>query len=269
MLVQATAPDKSRMQDSGTVDGLDQTDLPRRFSEAFIGSNPECSQPTKNHAFYVLQGSSTVDTLNQAKLACHFSEACISSNLDRSLPTTNFAFSTLQDSSTVDALNQTDLPRRFSEARISSFQIEADLAVTPRLFYVHGEALERFAQMTNWDYYEAVSRFQKVLDAAGEASVTALMATDWAELVCSTDGICWRQSKALGSSLRPGSAWLRSAQMTNWKSCITRLLPAIVRLSGGANTFKVTGQLQAPRAAALSSAAHGCRTSCKETDASL
>eukprot|EP00891_Asterochloris_glomerata_P007312 jgi/Astpho2/7312/e_gw1.00113.48.1_t len=73
----------------------------------------------------------------------------------------------LEDSSTVDALNQTDLPRRFSEARISSFQIEANLAVTPRLFYVHGEALERFAQMTNWDYYEAVSRFQKVLDAAG------------------------------------------------------------------------------------------------------
>ena len=79
----------------------------------------------------------------------------------------------LQDSSTVDALNQTDLPRRFSEARISSFQIEADLVVTPRLFYVHGEALERFAQMTNWDYYEAVSRFQKVLEAAGEASVWA------------------------------------------------------------------------------------------------
>ena len=92
----------------------------------------------------------------------------------------------LQDSSTVDALNQTDLPRRFSEARISSFQIEADLVVTPRLFYVHGEALERFAQMTNWDYYEAVSRFQKVLDAAGEATVWALDMTALGLAVCLT-----------------------------------------------------------------------------------
>ena len=90
------------------------------------------------------------------------------------ISSTTIAFSVLQDSSTVDALNHTDLPRRFSEARISSFQIEADLVVTPRLFYVYGEALERFAQMTNWDYYEAVSRFQKVLDAAGEAAAWAL-----------------------------------------------------------------------------------------------
>ena len=36
------------------------------------------------------------------------------------------------------------------------------------MFTVTGEAIERFAQMTNWDYYEAANRFQKVLEAAGE-----------------------------------------------------------------------------------------------------
>ena len=32
---------------------------------------------------------------------------------------------------------------------------------------VSGVALERFAAMTNWDYYEASLRFQKVLEVAG------------------------------------------------------------------------------------------------------
>jgi GTP-binding protein len=32
---------------------------------------------------------------------------------------------------------------------------------------MQGEAIERFAQMTNWDYYEAAKRFQKVLEASG------------------------------------------------------------------------------------------------------
>ena len=32
---------------------------------------------------------------------------------------------------------------------------------------LQGQAIERFAQMTNWDYYEAARRFQKVLEAAG------------------------------------------------------------------------------------------------------
>jgi len=37
----------------------------------------------------------------------------------------------------------------------------------PKYFYVEGDALQRFAQMTNWDYYEAVKRFQKVLSSSG------------------------------------------------------------------------------------------------------
>lgn len=35
------------------------------------------------------------------------------------------------------------------------------------VWFVEGVAIERAAQMTNWDYYEAVMRFQRVLDAMG------------------------------------------------------------------------------------------------------
>jgi GTPase len=30
-----------------------------------------------------------------------------------------------------------------------------------------GKAIEKVVLMTNWDYYEAVERFQRVLDATG------------------------------------------------------------------------------------------------------
>ena len=36
-----------------------------------------------------------------------------------------------------------------------------------RLFRVHGRALERTAQMTRWDYYQAMVRFRRILDAVG------------------------------------------------------------------------------------------------------
>eukprot|EP00879_Flechtneria_rotunda_P001326 GHRR01001476.1.p1 GENE.GHRR01001476.1~~GHRR01001476.1.p1 ORF type:complete len:621 (+),score=182.90 GHRR01001476.1:200-2062(+) len=69
------------------------------------------------------------------------------------------------------ALNVTKVPRHFApEARIDKFTIEADPNQLPggsRLFIVRGEAIERFAQMTNWDYYEAVKRFQRVLEVSG------------------------------------------------------------------------------------------------------
>ncbi|KAF8065613.1 OBGC1 [Scenedesmus sp. PABB004] len=78
-----------------------------------------------------------------------------------------------------NALNLTSVPRRFApEARIDKFTIESDPALLPggtRLFVVRGDAVERFAQMTNWDYYEAVKRFQRVLEVSGinEALVAA------------------------------------------------------------------------------------------------
>ncbi|PNH04577.1 GTPase obg [Tetrabaena socialis] len=67
------------------------------------------------------------------------------------------------------ALNQTKLPAR-KETRIDDFKIyieEGSGLDAPRVFYVEGEGIEKFAQMTNWDYYEAVRRFQRVLDVSG------------------------------------------------------------------------------------------------------
>lgn len=70
-----------------------------------------------------------------------------------------------------NALNLTKVPRRFApEVRIDKFEVDPDPQLLPggtRLFYVRGEAIERFAQMTNWDYYEAVKRFQRVLEVSG------------------------------------------------------------------------------------------------------
>lgn len=73
-----------------------------------------------------------------------------------------------EERATTSAVNQTELPKRRSEARIDNFLIELDVDDSAqRVFTVTGEAIERFAQMTNWDYYEAANRFQKVLEAAG------------------------------------------------------------------------------------------------------
>lgn len=63
--------------------------------------------------------------------------------------------------------------KRDNQARIGEFTIEADLA-GPRVWIVRGAAIERFAQMTDWGYYEAARRFQRVLVAAGiDSALTA------------------------------------------------------------------------------------------------
>ncbi|KAG2433016.1 hypothetical protein HXX76_008743 [Chlamydomonas incerta] len=70
-----------------------------------------------------------------------------------------------------NALNQTAVARR--EVRIDDFTVlmedlpPGSASTAPRVFYVEGEGIERFAQMTNWDYYEAVKRFQRVLAVSG------------------------------------------------------------------------------------------------------
>lgn len=61
------------------------------------------------------------------------------------------------------------------DARLDDFDISleddggggAAAAAGSRTFYVSGAAIERFTAMTNWDYYEAVRRFHKVLDVSG------------------------------------------------------------------------------------------------------
>lgn len=66
-----------------------------------------------------------------------------------------------------DAVNQQEKARTEADAaRLDEFSVEADLA-EDRTWFVRGPALERFAQMTNWDFFEAVLRFQRVLKACG------------------------------------------------------------------------------------------------------
>jgi GTP-binding protein len=56
-------------------------------------------------------------------------------------------------------------PRRAAEsAEVSDFTVEESARGVWR---VRGAALERFVQMTNWDYYESAKRFQAVMGAAG------------------------------------------------------------------------------------------------------
>ncbi|KAG2448709.1 hypothetical protein HYH02_006065 [Chlamydomonas schloesseri] len=70
-----------------------------------------------------------------------------------------------------NALNQTAVQRR--DVRIDDFTVlledlpPGSPSTAPRVFFVEGEGIERFAQMTNWDYYEAVKRFQRVLEVSG------------------------------------------------------------------------------------------------------
>ena len=47
------------------------------------------------------------------------------------------------------------------EKAFQVFQLDDDL------WQVRGVAIERAAQMTNWDYYEAAMRFQRILRALG------------------------------------------------------------------------------------------------------
>jgi GTP-binding protein len=50
---------------------------------------------------------------------------------------------------------------RASARRAPRFTVEKEPLPLPggeQLYYVRGGAIERFAQMTNWDYYEAVKR---------------------------------------------------------------------------------------------------------------
>jgi len=74
-----------------------------------------------------------------------------------------------------DALNLTRVPPR-RDARLDDFTIEVEevpgkstgpQARPPRVYYVDGEAFAKFAQMTNWSYWEAVRRFQRVLEVSG------------------------------------------------------------------------------------------------------
>jgi hypothetical protein len=55
-----------------------------------------------------------------------------------------------------DALNLTAVPRPKMDMRLDDFSIEVEEDAGSKWYVVRGPAVERFAQMTNWDYYEAV-----------------------------------------------------------------------------------------------------------------
>lgn len=63
--------------------------------------------------------------------------------------------------------NVTIAPGRQQGPRIDDFVITPEFETGQRVFRVKGEGVERFAQMTNFDYYESAKRFQKVLEVAG------------------------------------------------------------------------------------------------------
>lgn len=65
---------------------------------------------------------------------------------------------------TTDALNRQEPPRLQRALNIDDYHISRGSGGE---WVVEGDAISRFAQMTNWNYYEAALRFQKVLDAAG------------------------------------------------------------------------------------------------------
>ena len=54
----------------------------------------------------------------------------------------------------------------FDEAVSDKFEVFTDDNF-PGQFRVVGEKIEKVVKMTNWDYYEAIQRFQRILDAEG------------------------------------------------------------------------------------------------------
>ncbi|BBN10876.1 GTPase [Marchantia polymorpha subsp. ruderalis] len=63
------------------------------------------------------------------------------------------------------AMEVAEIVRKQRSAPIEQFTIVADKHT--RTWQVNGAGLERFTQMTNWEYFEAVKRFQHVLGASG------------------------------------------------------------------------------------------------------
>lgn len=67
-----------------------------------------------------------------------------------------------------DELDEELLPEITPEEDEKTFQV---FQLGDDVWYVEGVAIERAAQMTNWNYYEAAMRFQRILDALGIADI--------------------------------------------------------------------------------------------------
>lgn len=93
-------------------------------------------------------------------------------------------------------------------ARLTDYAIEADLAAE-RTWYVTGAALERFAQMTNWRFYEATLRFQRVLKRIGLwGDLEARGVQDGDTVVIGDSAFVWSSDQ---SESKLFDAWAQSA----------------------------------------------------------
>ena len=109
-----------------------------------------------------------------------------------------------------DAKNQKDFDRR-SQKRMDDFTIEqeqsrAESSGGCACFLVQGEAIDRFAQMTNWDYYEAVKRFQRVLDVSGISGALRAKGIKEGDTVVINDmELAWSEDRSDGGMYQ---AWI-------------------------------------------------------------
>lgn len=113
------------------------------------------------------------------------------------------------DERNTDALNVRFKAKSATDAaRLADYAVEADLAAE-RTWYVTGVALERFAQMTNWRFYEATLRFQRVLKRIGLwADLEARGVQDGDTVVIGGSAFVWSSDQ---SEQKLFDAWSQSA----------------------------------------------------------
>jgi len=106
-----------------------------------------------------------------------------------------------------DAVNATRLPAR-KDTRIDDYTVTVEevagesspLGGPARVFYVDGEGLEKFAQMTNWNYWDAVRRFARVLEVSGvNAALLARGVREGDSVVIGGTEFEWRDDRSEGA----------------------------------------------------------------------
>ena len=107
--------------------------------------------------------------------------------------------SDLSASRTVE--NVTEVPRKSMRARIDDYDVDVDRTVTPWIYTVRGEALARFTAMTNFDYFEGLLRYQRVLEAAGVVTRLAKEGIREGDTVDIVGGMSfeWKEDRSQGS----------------------------------------------------------------------
>ena len=70
----------------------------------------------------------------------------------------------------------------FEDEEDEEFEILFDPAF-PGQFRVTGEKIENIIAQTNWDYYEAVQRFQRILDAQGITEALKIAGAEQGDLI--------------------------------------------------------------------------------------